>query len=53
MQKVPSSVGFISVSVWRGILHLASALMTKKKKEHVQNTWNVHRLLSNMCWFMR
>lgn len=25
----------------------------KKRKEHIQHTWNVHRLLSNMCWLMR
>lgn len=58
MQTVASSLGFVSVSVWCGILDWASALMTKgkkkkKRKEHIQNTWNVHRLLSNMCWFMR
>lgn len=57
MQTVASSLGFGSVSVWCGILDWASALMTKgkkkKRKEHIQNTWNVHRLLSNMCWFMR
>lgn len=43
MQTVPSSVGFISVSVWRGILHLASALMTKKKK----NTYKIHGMFTD------
>lgn len=38
MQTVASSLGFVSVSVWCGILDWASALMTKGKKKKRTHT---------------
>lgn len=46
MQTVASSLGFVSVSVWCGILDWASALMTKGKKKE-KNTYRIHGMFTD------
>lgn len=47
MQTVASSLGFVSVSVWCGILDWARALMTKGKKKKEKNTYRIHGMFTD------